>query len=132
MGTEMASRFDPELARHLKREGYDVTPVTPSKKDVQHKAGLKDRYGKSAPKHYELQLEKQGGKCAICGKQPDERLDQDHDHSSGQLRGLLCRQCNLFIGLADDNVIRLAKAVAYLLDWNPMLKKAFTNLVREA
>lgn len=38
----------------------------------------------------------QGGKCAIC--QADklvEELELDHDHVTGRLRGLLCKNCNL-------------------------------------
>lgn len=44
---------------------------------------------------YELLLELQGGVCAICKKPPKtRRLEVDHDHKSGLIRGLLCWFCN--------------------------------------
>lgn len=43
---------------------------------------------------------KQKGCCAICGKHQREfkrRLNVDHNHKTGQVRGLLCYRCNKFI-----------------------------------
>jgi hypothetical protein len=37
------------------------------------------------------------GRCAICGQRP-ARLVTDHDHTSGLVRGYLCRGCNLSEG----------------------------------
>ena len=45
-------------------------------------------------------LKKQNGKCAICGKPQTafkKRLNLDHNHKTGQLRGLLCYFCNKFV-----------------------------------
>jgi 5-methylcytosine-specific restriction endonuclease McrA len=45
-------------------------------------------------------LERQGGKCAICKKPQSDfkhRLSLDHNHKTGQLRGLLCYRCNKFV-----------------------------------
>ncbi|MGJ3559613.1 endonuclease domain-containing protein [Streptomyces sp. INA 01156] len=36
----------------------------------------------------------QGGACAICGQTRRYRLDVDHDHKTGLVRGLTCRLCN--------------------------------------
>ena len=44
-------------------------------------------------------LKKQKGCCAICGKNQNlfkHRLNLDHNHKTGQLRGLLCYYCNKF------------------------------------
>jgi len=44
---------------------------------------------------YDAMLASQGGGCAICGATPKtRRLDTDHDHRTGQIRGLLCHRCN--------------------------------------
>lgn len=42
----------------------------------------------------------QGGKCGICQKPESHfkmRLAVDHNHRTGQVRGLLCYRCNKFI-----------------------------------
>ena len=44
---------------------------------------------------YAEMLRVQGGGCAICGNPPKtRRLDVDHDHRTGKIRGLLCHRCN--------------------------------------
>lgn len=41
-----------------------------------------------------------GDACAICGRPPSatRRLDRDHDHRTGEPRGLLCHRCNRTLG----------------------------------
>jgi hypothetical protein len=58
-------------------------------------------------------IEDQGGICMLCGKN-DSRLQVDHDHKSGRVRGMLCKHCNLMLGHAKDNSETLEKAVSYL------------------
>ena len=53
-----------------------------------------------------------GGGCFICGS--EHRLAVDHDHSTGRIRGLLCGNCNMAIGLLGDDTARLRAAIAYL------------------
>lgn len=44
---------------------------------------------------YAAMLARQGGGCAICGTTPKtRRLNVDHDHRTGAVRGLLCHRCN--------------------------------------
>ena len=84
---------------------------------------------------YTARLEGQGGVCAICGK-PETmlnvwgkpaRLAIDHDHaccpgtSCGEcVRGLLCRACNMAIGLLNDDLSLLASAYDYLAVREPV------------
>ena len=75
-------------------------------------------------KNYDLSLEaymvlfeKQEGLCAICRKPQAGRtknLCVDHDHETGEVRGLLCNNCNRGLGLFGDDPQVLANAADYL------------------
>jgi len=58
----------------------------------------------------------QHGRCALCETtQPSGRgWHLDHDHETGKVRGALCSNCNLGLGLLGDTVAALRNAVAYL------------------
>ena len=49
---------------------------------------------------YQVLLEKQGGVCAICGQTQTSKhkYSLDHDHDTGQFRGLVCKPCNSALG----------------------------------
>jgi hypothetical protein len=71
-------------------------------------------------KHYEVLLEKQNNCCAICGKSEEEngqRLAIDHNHTTHQVRALLCRSCNTGLGAFIDNQSLMSKAIEYLNTW---------------
>lgn len=77
------------------------------------------RYGLTSD-GYEALLDSQGGLCALCrtdcpnnGK-GDRYFDVDHDHGTGKVRGLLCRQCNLAVGVIERNLPRLRQVGEYL------------------
>lgn len=67
---------------------------------------------------YEGMVKDQQGMCAICGEAESsayfKRLAVDHCHTSGAIRGLLCRKCNAGIGMMKENVRILLNAVKYL------------------
>lgn len=66
---------------------------------------------------YQQILEKQGHRCKICGVEASKlpkRLHIDHDHITGEVRGLLCHACNLGLGYFRDNTANLWSAIAYL------------------
>ena len=52
--------------------------------------------------------------CWICGS--TKRLCIDHDHNTGEARGLLCTKCNFALGHFEDDLHRLSKAIEYLKD----------------
>lgn len=90
-------------------------------KQQDRKGNLKTIFGISV-EDYDRLFEFQNGLCAICGKPESailfgkpKRLAIDHDHDSGQVRGLLCSRCNTAIGLMNDDVDILEKAQDYLL-----------------
>ena len=72
------------------------------------------------PEEYLAMVEQQDGKCLICGKAPDV-LAVDHDHQTGEVRGLLCKPCNAALGAFNDDYMLLQKAAAYL--WERGLSK---------
>lgn len=59
-------------------------------------------------------LDQSDGRCEICKKFPKKRLNIDHCHETGKLRGLLCGYCNKGIGYLQDNVDNLSAAIDYL------------------
>lgn len=70
---------------------------------------------------YEKLFTAQNGCCAICGAPQSElkrRLAVDHNHITGQIRGLLCFRCNASIGKFGDDPEMLLKAVSYLKDYD--------------
>ena len=68
-----------------------------------------------APGEYAERLAEQGGACAICGKKPRRRrLAVDHDHTSNQVRGLLCLFCNTAIGVFEFDGPTAQRAAEYL------------------
>lgn len=58
----------------------------------------------------------QGGLCALCRRATgaSRRLSVDHDHQSGDVRGLLCRPCNTLLGHARDKIEFFERCKAYL------------------
>jgi hypothetical protein len=58
--------------------------------------------------------EQQGGCCAICGRV--RPLVVDHNHITGQVRGLLCSQCNSAIGLFSECEESIRRAADYVAE----------------
>ena len=82
-----------------------------------YKSRLKTKYGITL-QDYDTMLAKQNYSCAICGKNESEqkhRLSVDHNHTTGEIRGLLCVNCNHGIGKLGDSIDMLQKAIKYLL-----------------
>ena len=78
----------------------------------------KHRYGVT-PEDYARMLSDQDGGCAICGSTSPRNgkkvhLAVDHDHATGQVRGLLCDPCNNGLARFGDDPGRLLRAASYL------------------
>ena len=73
---------------------------------------LKHKYGITI-QEYERILAEQDGVCAICKVNPKKNpLCVDHNHSTREIRGLLCVKCNLGLGYL-DNPEWMHKAIEY-------------------
>lgn len=63
---------------------------------------------------YDAMVLLQCGKCKICDL--PKKLVVDHDHATGEVRGLLCSKCNSGLGLFEENTFNLQRAIGYLKD----------------
>lgn len=118
----MAYKDDPEKRRAWARK-YLATHLEQAEKArvrarVQQAAKRADNpHWQRRQSIYQELVEMQGGElCLICGAGPAEkkRLFIDHDHSTDEIRGLLCPRCNRLLGNAADSVEVLRKCIEYL------------------
>ena len=92
---------------------------TPQKRLEQH---LKYKYGVS-PETFLKTWDDQKGECAICKDAlPDLAVYEnrkrgyaiDHNHDTGEFRGILCTECNTLLGMSGDSPEILREAIKYL------------------
>lgn len=66
---------------------------------------LLPRYGITIAE-YDAMLASQNGVCAICKRVPPSsrilKFSVDHDHETGEVRGLLCQRCNMALHYLED------------------------------
>jgi hypothetical protein len=116
----------------LRRKAYESSPEGRVKAIARKKAmfarrpelirngNLKRRFGLSHLEYDEM-FRAQDGLCAICklpetfiGKGGDViRLAVDHDHETGKVRALLCRSCNIKLGVIENDMNFVALAIEY-------------------
>lgn len=79
-------------------------------------AKLKRTYGIDEYEYLQLLID-QNFCCAICNIEDNklkEGLVLDHDHDTGEIRGLLCNPCNMSIGLIKHDIQIAQKQIEYL------------------
>lgn len=88
-------------------------------KETARERYLQRHYGMSE-NEYKARLLAQNNSCIICGKEfsngsfgPDSPV-VDHCHTHGNVRGILCNECNRGLGYFHDNPEALLKAASYL------------------
>jgi|SRR5208337_416500 len=114
MSTEGSRRF---RANHpgydaAMRKKHQLTYV-----EAVRKTNTRRLYGISADAAFAM-FEEQGHSCKVCGTtNPNDNLSRwhvDHDHATGEVRGVLCPQCNKALGLMKDSAHILRAAADYL------------------
>lgn len=103
------------------------TAFKAAQKRAKHARWIQSTYGITADEYWAL-YDHQGGKCAICQRATGKTrmLSVDHDHKTGEVRGLLCNYCNRHVlGHLRDSVSALLRAVKYLL--HPPARKVLTR-----
>lgn len=102
-------QYNNEVAKQRCKDYYR------NNKDNVKNTYLQTNYGITL-EHYNTLLELQEEKCKICNKKCPTRksLAVDHNHDTGKIRGLLCKNCNIGLGMFFDNIDFLESAVVYL------------------
>ena len=112
-------RLERQKGYNLKRRGSPRPRVRKSLEEYNIERVVymrKWRYGLT-PQQWELLFTSQGSCCAICNTSTPNRGKGwvvDHDHKTGQVRGILCSTCNLAMGVFSDDPDLLNRAVTYL------------------
>ena len=87
-----------------------------SEPDSHRERYLGKEYGISCD-DYDAMYHYQHGRCGICGVHQNElagRLHVDHDHDTGDIRALLCGNCNRGLGMYQDDPFLMEIAAEYL------------------
>lgn len=80
---------------------------------------LKYKYGITVDE-YNILLEAQSGKCAICKtNSPGGKFNNfhvDHDHNTNKIRGLLCMNCNTALGSLKEDINIIEAMLHYITE----------------
>jgi len=104
-GSERYRNYKRQYAKEWRKKYPDKVKL------ARKKAGLKAMYGLAYEDFLQMQQE-QEGRCLLC--QEISMLVVDHNHKTGEVRGLLCNNCNMAIGLMKENKETFARAMEYL------------------
>lgn len=114
-----------ESTKKRRREAYRKNIEHFKNRDRIHYYKTKDRHRElHMAKRYSISVEEYrrlfevfDSKCGICGKPETTKgkvLSVDHNHATGQVRGLLCGKCNKGLGFLQDDVSLVDKIKQYL------------------
>lgn len=130
---ESAKNRDPEYDNKKKeRTKKWIESFSEERKIIEarkkYKRWLKKAYNLSI-EDYDKKLFIQENKCAICKIDRPKNIffNVDHNHNTGQIRGILCPACNFLLGNCKDNIEILEKAKNYLI----LYEKINSPFIRE-
>lgn len=96
---QSAARLKKNLARNI---AYPI--------EVRRDRECRYRFGISLQEKRD-RIQRAGSSCEVCR---GADIVVDHDHSTGLVRGILCRRCNACLGMALDRVYVLRGLADYL------------------
>lgn len=107
-------KLDPEWCKQQR----DYAKMMREENKNKHKERyLKKKYNLTLEERSKL-LKSQNNCCAICGYNKLENENKfpviDHCHNTGKIRGILCANCNIGLGMFKDEIDLLEKAISYL------------------
>jgi hypothetical protein len=116
-------KLDPVWRANRNAKAREAKRRNPRSYERRKKEWLKSLY-KMTPEHYDQLLLSQNNVCAVCQQEckTTRGLAVDHDHkccpgnkSCGKcIRGLLCSNCNRAIGMLQEDISILNRAIEYL------------------
>jgi hypothetical protein len=86
--------------------------ISEDKKLIRKMYKIKYSYGLTKEQYIDLKT-KCNNACSICGNK-ERKLCVDHNHTTGKVRGLLCKSCNSGLGIFKDSPEVLKVAIKYL------------------
>jgi len=83
---------------------------------IHKRSRLRRVYNLSVEEHDQIRT-RQNNRCVICTRTFDTTMPPclDHDHTTGTIRAMLCRDCNRGLGCFHDDPVLLQAALTYLL-----------------
>lgn len=109
----------PQQRQYQKQYRLEHPEKTKSSDPAKRKSHLKTRYGITDNDYYRM-LSAQNNGCAIYGTTTPVNgrgnifFDVDHDHTTGRVRGLLCRDCNVTVGVVEKKQDKIRLIYKYL------------------
>lgn len=103
------------VAAYCKACNYIVNRANPKIRTGLVRSHFKRRYGMTLEERAAM-IAEQDGRCSICADPftTTRSTHLDHDHTTGNLRAVLCRRCNLTLGFAHDDPDLLRKMADYI------------------
>jgi hypothetical protein len=114
-----AAEYRNANAREIQGRHREWREANPAYRRQVRDAALKRTYGVTG-EECDAEVARRFGRCDICGEVPAGNgpngmsLCVEHDHATGKVRGYTDRGCNVMIGGAGDDPVRLAQGIAYL------------------
>lgn len=107
-------KLNPERRKELNKIRREKELLDPDLKIKKRDRMLRKKYGITIEDYNKI-FDNQNESCALCFRKPGKfPLHVDHSHKTGKVRGLLCHQCNWYLGTIDEDPSIIDRIIAYL------------------